>query len=237
VERRAVRDARSRLRLVVVLDNYNERVLTPDQKGSIAEVEIARAVIRLGLGVYKPLNDGERYDLILDLRPRLLRVQCKWAVHRRDVVVISCQSCRRAAEGYRRRTYSAEEIDAIAAYCGATNACYLLLPDSFVGRPSVLLRVAPARNNQRAAINWADDFKFEATIARSGAVAQLGERQLGMLEVTGSSPVGSTPQAPSTVVGAHSFRNHFGWYMQRAAAGEEIAVTRRGKRFVRLTAA
>jgi len=35
-------------------------------------------------------------------------------------------------------------------------------------------------------------------------------------------------------VGAHQFRNHFGWYMQRAAAGEEILVTRRGKPCVRL---
>jgi prevent-host-death family protein len=35
-------------------------------------------------------------------------------------------------------------------------------------------------------------------------------------------------------VGAHEFRNHFGWYMQRAAAGEEILVTRRGRAYARL---
>ena len=52
-----------------------------------------------------------------------------------------------------------------------------------------------------------------------------------MQEVAGSSPAGSTS------VGAHEFRNHFGWYMERAAAGEEIAVTRRGKPYVRLVAA
>ena len=34
---------------------------SPNQKGSIAEIEIAAAAIRLGVGVYKvPLNDGER---------------------------------------------------------------------------------------------------------------------------------------------------------------------------------
>jgi len=38
-------------------------------------------------------------------------------------------------------------------------------------------------------------------------------------------------------VGAHQFRNHFGWYMERAAAGEEILVTRRGKPCVRLVPA
>jgi prevent-host-death family protein len=30
-------------------------------------------------------------------------------------------------------------------------------------------------------------------------------------------------------VGAHQFRNHFGYYMERAAAGEEILINRRGK--------
>jgi prevent-host-death family protein len=38
-----------------------------------------------------------------------------------------------------------------------------------------------------------------------------------------------------TLVGAHEFRNHFGFYMERAAAGEEILVTRRGRPSVRLT--
>jgi prevent-host-death family protein len=39
------------------------------------------------------------------------------------------------------------------------------------------------------------------------------------------------------VVGAHEFRNHFGYYMERAAAGEEVLVTRRGKPVVRLSPA
>ena len=52
-------------------------MLTSDQKGSIAEIEIAAAAIRLGVGVYEPLNDGERYDLIFDDGVRLARVQCK----------------------------------------------------------------------------------------------------------------------------------------------------------------
>jgi prevent-host-death family protein len=158
-------------------------------------------------------------------------------VRRGDVVVISCRSYRRSAEGFLRRTYSADEIDAIAAYCDVTSDCYLLLPDSFAGRSAVQLRLVPTRNNQRAAINWAEDFTLAATIRRSGAVAQLGERQLGMLEVTGSSPVGSTLQAPPTAVGADEFRERFGWYMERAPAGEEIEVTRRGKPYVRLIAA
>jgi prevent-host-death family protein len=61
-----------------------------------------------------------------------------------------------------------------------------------------------------------------------------------MAEVVGSSPTGSTPVGAGTggqQVGAHQFRNHFGWYMERTVAGEEILVTRRGKPCVRLVPA
>ena len=203
-------------------------MLTPDQKGSIAEIEIAAAAIKLGIGVYKPLSDGHRYDLIFDLGQELVRVQCKWAVRRGEVAVINCQSSRRTADGFMRRPYSPDEIDAIAAYCADVDRCYYLPIAQFPDHRAIQLRLAPTRNSQRACINWADDFTFEATLRRSGAVAQLGERRHGMAEARGSNPLGSTS------VGAHEFRNRFGWYMQRAAAGEEIAVTRRGKPYVRL---
>jgi prevent-host-death family protein len=36
------------------------------------------------------------------------------------------------------------------------------------------------------------------------------------------------------LVGAHQFRNHFGYWMERAAAGDEILITRRGSRYARL---
>jgi prevent-host-death family protein len=39
------------------------------------------------------------------------------------------------------------------------------------------------------------------------------------------------------VVGANEFRNRFGWYMERAAAGEEFYVQRRGRPYVRMTGA
>ena len=41
----------------------------------------------------------------------------------------------------------------------------------------------------------------------------------------------------AVIVGANEFRNRFGWYMERAAAGEEFHVERRGHPYVRLTGA
>jgi prevent-host-death family protein len=36
-------------------------------------------------------------------------------------------------------------------------------------------------------------------------------------------------------VGAHEFRNHFGYYLERAADGHEVLVSRRGRPYVRLS--
>jgi hypothetical protein len=90
-------------------------MLTSDQKGSIAEIEIAAAAIRLGIAVFKPLSDGHRYDLIFDLGRCLVRVQCKSAARGAEVVVVNCRSCRRSPDGLLHRPYMPHEVDAFAA--------------------------------------------------------------------------------------------------------------------------
>lgn len=128
--------------------------------------------------------------------------------------------------------YDEAEVDAVAVYCGDTGCCYLLPIKLVAGRGMLSLRLAPARNNQRAALNSAAEYEF------SGAVAQLEERVAGSDEVRGSSPLSSTAEgaesAPSIVVGAHEFRNWFGYYLERASHGDEIRVSRRGLPFARL---
>jgi PD-(D/E)XK endonuclease len=75
-------------------------VLTTDQKGAVAEAATALAAIRAGVGVFKPMNDRQRYDLIFDLQPRLVRAQCKAAGLYGDVVIVRCLSARRTAAGW-----------------------------------------------------------------------------------------------------------------------------------------
>jgi hypothetical protein len=166
--------------------------LTTDQKGTIAETAIMAAAAKLGIGVYKPITDGERYDLIFRVEHRLLRVQCKWARRAGDVVIVLFRSCRRTREGLLHRKYTATEIDAVAAYSLGLDRCFFLPMDVFGGRSTVQLRVAPSRNNQKRGVHWADDYDFERLHwASLGAIAQLGERLRGTQKVGGSSPPGS----------------------------------------------
>jgi hypothetical protein len=168
------------------------RVLTTNQKGTLAEIKIAAAAVELAFGVSRPLDD-ERYDLILDLRPALLRVQCKWARRRRDVVSARLYTSRRGPEGLRNQRYNSGEFDAFALYCPDVEQCYLLPADDVVLFRQVHLRLGPCRNNQSLGIRWARDYEFGATLARlNGPIAQLGERLAGSQKVVGSSPTGST---------------------------------------------
>jgi hypothetical protein len=166
--------------------------MTTDQKGAIAELAIQLAATKLGIEVYKPVAEGGRYDMIFDLETALLRVQCKWSTRRGEVLLVSCRSARRSARGFVRRTYTAAEVDAIAAYNLELDRCFLIPIARVEDRPGIALRLSPCRNNQRRRINWADDFDFAATLRRHhGAVAQLGERRDGIAEARGSSPLGS----------------------------------------------
>ena len=154
-------------------------------KGAIAEAAITLAAVELGFVVLRPSTEGRRYDIVIDTGPRLLRVQCKWARKKGNVVVVDTSTRRLTPHGYVQTTYCADEIDGIAAYCQELKRCFYLPIEMAAGRRSFHLRLAPAANNQELAINWAAHHTF-------GAIAQLGERLHGMQEVVGSSPTSST---------------------------------------------
>ena len=165
--------------------------LTTNQKGAIAEAKIAAEAIRLGIEVYRPAIEGGRYDLILDVGRKLLRIQCKWATRRGDIVDVRLQTCRRGPDGMIYRSYTRDEIDAVVAYCAVVDECYFLPAPLVVDRRQLYLRLAPAKNNQMLKLHFAEQYRL-------GAIAQLGERLAGSQKVAGSSPASSTDTAHSS---------------------------------------
>lgn len=138
--------------------------LTPSQKGAAAEAAIAAEAIRLGLTVLRPLCEGSRYDLVIDLKPELLRVQCKLAKRVGAVIVVRLKTSRYTARGYLATAYTAAEVDAVAAYSPELRTCYLLPISETAGRRAVHLRLAAARNNQIRGVKWARDYEFASAV-------------------------------------------------------------------------
>jgi hypothetical protein len=127
-----------------------------------------------------------------------------------------------------RRRLHAGEVDLVGVYCGELDRCYLLPERLFVEKSTVHLRLAPARNGQRSCINLAEQYEFD------GAVAQLAR-------AFGWQPKGQgfeSPQLhsePPMVIGSDEFRNRLGYYLDLAAEGQELNISRWGKRFLRVT--
>lgn len=218
---------------------FVEREHNPNHKGNVAELAIATEAANLGFSVLKPLTEHEVYDLALDLGERIWRVQCKWATLKGDVVHVHVGRSRTSRRGYVRTTYKPGEIDALAAYCQALGRCYLLPEEMVVGKYGIQLRIAPARNNQRAAINFAGDYEL-------GAVAQGKSDVLAARRAWVRIPPAPLSQADlkfpdqdrfddlKTRVGMDEFYSKLAQYVRRAEAGEETHVTRWGRPVAKL---
>ena len=88
-----------------------------------------------------PVIEGCRCDLVLGWRPPL-RVQCKWGRRHGDVIRVRIRTT-----GYAERIcptkYTADEIDALVAYCADLRKSLPLADLDVAGRNCVHLRLAP----------------------------------------------------------------------------------------------
>jgi hypothetical protein len=140
--------------------------LTPSQKGAAAEAAITAMTIELGLVVLRPLCEGSRYDLMIDLEPELLRVQCKMARRVSGALLVPVHTNRYTPGGYVSTSYTAGEVDVIAAYSPELHRGFLIPIDEAAGRRGLHLRLEPTRNNQAHGIKWARDYEFAPSIER-----------------------------------------------------------------------
>jgi hypothetical protein len=205
-------------------------VSNPNVKGNVAELEIATAAAKAGIAVYRPVLEHGRADLVFEITDQLLRVQCKWGRLAREggVITVGIESNRCTPAGYVRTKYERGEVDLLAVYCGALDRCYLLPQTLFVGRRAVQLRLKPTRNGQRSCINLAADYEFD------GAVAQLARAPAWHAGGRGF----ESPQLhsnPPESIGSDEFRNRLGYYLDLAASGQALRITRWGKRYLKLT--
>jgi hypothetical protein len=153
--------------------------LTPSQKGAAAEAAITATVIQLGLTVLRPLCEGRRYDIVIDLEPELLRVQCKLAQLLTGVLCVCLQTNRCTPAGYVSTCYTPAEVDAVAAYSPELNRSFLVPIDEVSGRRAVHLRLDPAKNNQAKRIRWAQGYDLEAMLRERRSRAAQASRSLG----------------------------------------------------------
>lgn len=127
--------------------------------GNRTEAVLLSSLVQAGYTVSVPFGDGHRYDLIVDGDDGLQRVQCKTGRIRKDVLRFHCQD-RTTAAGTNYRGH----VDLFAVWC-PENATAYLIPVEAMPIGVAHLRLAPARNGQRAGVHWAADYELRPGVA------------------------------------------------------------------------
>jgi hypothetical protein len=133
----------------------------PVDVGDRTEAIVIAALIRLGYRVLRPLSSNQRYDLVLDVGGRFIRLQCKTGRLRGGAIVFSTRSVRSNRNGTYVRSYT-DEADVFIVHCPETDRIYAVP----VGESGVLktasLRVTAPANGQTKGIRWAADHELPA---------------------------------------------------------------------------
>jgi hypothetical protein len=116
-------------------------------RGETGEAAFLAKAASMGFVVAKPWGDSRRYDFIVDVAGRLIKVQVKSA-HR---------ACAQVKGGYqigthsrKRSPYRAGEVDLLVAYIAPENIWYVMPPRAFEDTKS--MRFSP--NRTRRTSKW-----------------------------------------------------------------------------------
>jgi PD-(D/E)XK endonuclease len=128
----------------------------------------------LGCGLYLPLGENTRCDLVIEREGRLERIQIKTGRLRLGAVVFRvCSSyAHHPNPKILRRTYDGD-IDFFGVFCRESGRVYLVPIADVPTRNSAALRVDPPRNNQLQKVRWARDYEI-GTVAIGGLRAPSG---------------------------------------------------------------
>lgn len=127
------------------------------QKGLLTELECELAFARLGFAVLKPISDNYRYDYVIDLGNKFIRVQCKSSITDKDKKSITFNSVSTYSNRKKsvRKHYTKKEIDYF--YTCYENKSYLI-PVELVNTGFTLrLSIENAHNKS----HLAKDFELE----------------------------------------------------------------------------
>ena len=104
--------------------------------GELAELAFMRKAASMGFAVAKPWGDSDRYDVIVRSEKMFWRVQVKSVNTVRDSGLSYQVKTTRGANG----TYSAEEIDFLAAYVFPRDCWYIFPAAVIAGKDAVCVR-------------------------------------------------------------------------------------------------
>lgn len=141
------------------------RVRNPKAVGELSEAAATYHLVRAGYDLAKPLGDNARYDLVIELDERFVRVQVKTGrLH--DDGAITFPTCSSQAHRGHGTAHYRGQCELFAVYCPELDETYLVPVDG-TGARGCSLRVRPTANNQARGVRWAADYRVGAVDVRA----------------------------------------------------------------------
>jgi hypothetical protein len=130
----------------------------PVDIGQRTEAIVLAALVRRGYRVLTPFGTNQRYDLVIDVGERFLRVQCKTGRLRRGTIILAARSVRSNTHRTYLRTYE-NEVDLFVVCCPETDQIYAMPIEETTSSVGALW-VAPTANGQAKGIRWAREYEL-----------------------------------------------------------------------------
>lgn len=128
------------------------------RKGEIAKCRVLLRAYEKGVTASVPTIETD-YDLVLDVKGQLVRVQVKYAGASPSRASGAVElGLRRTTWTKKVLTYSPREIDALLVFIPQLDAVVWLPPKVWAGKTSLTLRYEDSRNRQKKRVLDARDF-------------------------------------------------------------------------------
>ena len=128
----------------------------------------------LGCDISEPIGDNSRYDYIIDVKGKLLKIQCKTSAFKNGAWYIHCASVYTNSKRTKVVKYEKGSVD---FFCTMIKGkCYMISIDDTNGQAIFSLRTDNTQNGQKKRVHYAEDYIADTVIERikkRGSMAQL----------------------------------------------------------------
>ena len=141
----------------------------PQKRGQATEAIVTAELIARDVSVLTPAYDNDPYDLVIRIDDEFHRLQVKTAYDGKNdgAVEFRTRSVRTKSEGYEREGYDGK-IDYFAVLNVRTEEVYLVSIED-AGAAATTIRYEPAANNNRANINWHEEYRLDTVLGDLGS--------------------------------------------------------------------
>jgi hypothetical protein len=134
-------------------------MLRTKDKGDLSEVMAIAAFTTKRLSVSVPIGDNQRYDLLVDVRGKIKRVQVKTGRIKGDVLLFSVRSTQYTAGGGQLHRDYVGSVDAFAVYSPELQSLYLVPISKLKAKAGGSLRLR-CSNKKVNNCMFAEDFLY-----------------------------------------------------------------------------